>query len=146
MKFCQNQYCDNPAVKRVPVSENRPSDSTRNFCVACEEAYSIGVQHGEMKASKPRLKFKLAVNLDDDAERWAFMQAQSGKPMRLMPERIGFAGRGSLKAARALWSYALNKHTAVEIRREGRINDAIKYEDICDRIYKQDIQPFIECW
>lgn len=45
-KFCDNPNCENPAFKEVPVSVNKPSDQKRTLCVACEEAYSWGVQHG----------------------------------------------------------------------------------------------------
>jgi len=55
-KFCQNEYCDAPSVKDVRVSVNRASDEVRSLCAACEEAYTIGVQHGTMLAqAKPAL-------------------------------------------------------------------------------------------
>ena len=57
--FCQSQYCENPGAKVVKVSENAAGDSTRTFCTVCEEAFSIGIQHGRMtaeaKAALPRL-------------------------------------------------------------------------------------------
>lgn len=46
--YCQNQFCENKAVKEVPVSVEKPSDQTRSLCVACEELYTWGVQHGKM--------------------------------------------------------------------------------------------------
>ena len=46
MRFCANDYCENPAVTRVPVSADKAGDSARWFCATCENAYSIGVQHG----------------------------------------------------------------------------------------------------
>ena len=49
-EFCENEYCDNPGAKVVPVSEHTPGDSERTLCAACEEAYSTGVQHGFMVA------------------------------------------------------------------------------------------------
>lgn len=49
-KFCENEYCDSPGAKVVPVSVERPSDETRTFCAPCEEAYTIGVQHGRKVA------------------------------------------------------------------------------------------------
>jgi hypothetical protein len=45
-RYCDNTLCEWPAVKEVPISVERPSDGTRHFCASCEEAYSIGVQHG----------------------------------------------------------------------------------------------------
>jgi hypothetical protein len=53
MRFCDNEYCEHPAVKRVPVSEDEAGDSTRWFCEACENAYAIGVQHGTL-TERPR--------------------------------------------------------------------------------------------
>ena len=46
--YCQNQFCENKAVKEVPVSVEKPSDQTRSLCAACEEPYTWGVQHGRM--------------------------------------------------------------------------------------------------
>jgi len=47
-EFCDNVFCENEAVKTVPVSVKRPEDSERKFCAACYEAYIIGVQHGRI--------------------------------------------------------------------------------------------------
>ena len=52
--FCENQSCENPGAKVVPVSVNRPSDQRRTLCSTCEEAYTWGVQHGTITAqAKP---------------------------------------------------------------------------------------------
>jgi len=45
-EYCDNQFCENEAIKTVPVSIHRSGDSKRKFCAACFEAYTIGVQHG----------------------------------------------------------------------------------------------------
>jgi hypothetical protein len=45
-EFCDNQFCENEAIKTVPVSVRHAGDSKRKFCGACCEAYVIGVQHG----------------------------------------------------------------------------------------------------
>ena len=47
-EYCQNQFCENEAVKEVPVSVEKSSDQTRSLCAACEESYIWGVQHGKM--------------------------------------------------------------------------------------------------
>jgi hypothetical protein len=44
--YCSNEACESPATERVVVSENRPHDSTRNYCDSCYNIYLIGVQHG----------------------------------------------------------------------------------------------------
>jgi hypothetical protein len=47
-RYCQNPLCENEAVRQVPVSVDRPADQKRSLCGPCEEAYSWGVQHGQM--------------------------------------------------------------------------------------------------
>ena len=47
-EYCDNQFCENEAVKTVPVSVKRSADSERKFCASCYEAYVIGVQHGRI--------------------------------------------------------------------------------------------------
>ena len=49
-EFCENEHCANPGFKVVSVSVAKPSDQQRTLCAACEEAYSIGVQHGTITA------------------------------------------------------------------------------------------------
>ena len=45
-EYCENPYCENRAVKKVPVSVEGPSDETRALCAVCEEAYAWGVGQG----------------------------------------------------------------------------------------------------
>jgi hypothetical protein len=47
-KYCDNEHCKSEAVKTAPVSVRRVGDSNRKFCVACYEAFVIGVQHGRL--------------------------------------------------------------------------------------------------
>jgi hypothetical protein len=49
-EFCQNEHCQNPGAKVVPVSVEGPSDQRRTLCITCEEAYTWGVQHGTIRA------------------------------------------------------------------------------------------------
>jgi len=87
--FCENEHCDNPGAKVVPVSVSKPGDQMRTLCVTCEEAYSWGVQHGTMAAhAKPVLPhldrflkkdgFVILTRNDDDPSRhgpfeaWAY--------------------------------------------------------------------------
>ena len=39
-EYCENPYCENHAVREVPVSVEEPSDQVRALCGACEEAYA----------------------------------------------------------------------------------------------------------
>jgi len=58
--YCQNPLCENEASKEVPVSVDKACDQRRSLCVACEEVYTWGVQHGQMK-HRPKKVWVLAV-------------------------------------------------------------------------------------
>lgn len=45
-------------------------------------------------------------------------------------------GKGTVKATADLAAYAMNKGTAMVCREQGKIEQAKRYEDICDRIFK----------
>ena len=51
-EFCENQYCESPGFKEVPVPVRRPGDQRRTLCAACEEVYTWGVRHGTMTAGQ----------------------------------------------------------------------------------------------
>lgn len=42
--YCDN--CDAEATEEVSVSVTRYDDEKRSYCYTCNEAYTIGVQHG----------------------------------------------------------------------------------------------------
>lgn len=90
--------------------------------------------------------FSIELNLDDDIERSDFIKSHGTTSGQLLAKRLGFAGRDSARAARALSNYAWNKNTAALLRRDGKIDRAIEYEKICDAIYTRDILPLISCW
>ena len=58
--YCQNTFCETPAVEEVPVSVKKPSDEVRSLCATCHEAYTWGVQHGK-KVSQQRKLWILAI-------------------------------------------------------------------------------------
>ena len=101
------------------------------------------MQGGEVMSDKP---FKLGINLDDEVEVEGFLSMH--EPIRgvALAHRLGFRGRHCKRAADALMNYAHNKRAALSCRLKGQIATAQQYEDICDRIYREDIQPLIECW
>lgn len=78
------------------------------------------------------------MNLDamDQDELSAFHQRLSQhlitEARTLFPERP----RGYIWAARTLRRYAINKRTAMKLRLDGKIGAALRYEEICDRIYE----------
>jgi len=92
------------------------------------------------------LPFSANFNLDCPNDREAFLKRFGPARGRVLANRLGFRGKGSVKAANALMNYAHNKGTARACRKYGRIQSAQRYEAICDRIYKEDIQPLIKCW
>jgi len=47
-EYCENPLCENRSIKEVPVSVRIPADQSRSLCATCEEAYTLGVQHGGM--------------------------------------------------------------------------------------------------
>ena len=59
------------------------------------------------------------------------------RPIRAARELFPDRPTGYVESARMLRCYAWNKATAVSLRLEGRINSAISYENICDRIYAE---------
>ena len=79
------------------------------------------------------------MNLDgiDKDELWHLHNLLRQHPLaearRWFPDRP----RGYLRAARTLKHYAANKATAMGLRLAGKVADALQYEGICDRLYKQ---------
>jgi hypothetical protein len=75
--YCEATTCEAPATRRVVTSENKPHDSTRNYCEQCAEVYYVGVQHGrfheaalygarpgrDSSQDPPKARFKKAVKL-----------------------------------------------------------------------------------
>ncbi len=90
--------------------------------------------------------FALDINLDDEAELDEFLREYEPWRGVSLARRLGFRGSQCKRAANGLMNYACDKRAAVLCRRRGRPDTSLKYEDICDRIYREDIQPLIECW
>ncbi len=90
--------------------------------------------------------FKIDLNLDAMCEANEFIHKFGTTKGRALANLLGFKGKGSARAATALSNYAWNKQTAIGCREHGKIQTAIMYEDICDKIYTENIQPSIECW
>jgi hypothetical protein len=100
-----------------------------------------------IKGGMVMAKFKLDINLDDKEERDTFLDKYGVSGARQIANRLGLKGKGSVLLAQALRNYAWNAHTAYEMRlKNGYTNTAIMYEEIADRIYREDIQPVCERW
>lgn len=90
--------------------------------------------------------FRYEVNLDDPEELREFLERYEPAQGRQLMNMLKFRGKGAVGAADALMNYARNKRVANILRAQGDIESALVYESICDRIYNEDIQPFIDCW
>lgn len=90
--------------------------------------------------------FSLDVNLDDEQELEEFLESYEPSRGRQLANLLGFKGNRSVEAANGLMNYAQNKRAARLCRSAGTIESALGYERICDRIYRENIQPLIECW
>lgn len=93
--------------------------------------------------SKP---FSYDVNLDDPVDWENFLEDFEPSRGRCLATRLGFKGKNATKAADGLMNYAQNKRAAYSSREAGDIPKALEYEGICDKIYREDIQPLIKCW
>lgn len=91
-------------------------------------------------------KHTIEINLDDIQETKEFIQKNGTLKGRALAKKLGLSGEGSAKLASAFSNYAWNKNTAIDCRKNGNINSALKYEEICDSIYKENIQPNCKCW
>ena len=96
--FCENQYCENPGSKVVPVSTDKPSDQKRTLCVPCEEAYTWGVQHGTMTAQAKPARPHLDRFLKKDG--FVILTRNDGDPSKHGPfEAWAYLGPLDLQAA-----------------------------------------------
>ncbi len=94
----------------------------------------------------PAKPFKLDFNLDDEEDLVKFLDRFEPARGRLLANHLRFKGKNSARAANGLMNYAQNKRAARTCRDNDNIPEALHYEHICDLIYKEDIQPFVECW
>jgi hypothetical protein len=67
----------------------------------------------------------------------AFWKKAHGRCVRTARELFPDRRTGYIRATQLLRDYAMNKAVAVKCRPEGKIMAAMKYEDICERIYKE---------
>lgn len=90
--------------------------------------------------------FTYEVNLDCPNDLEEFLTKYEPARGRRLANLLGFKGRYSVRAADDLMGYACNKRAAIICRERGDIPEAMKYEKICDWIYRENIQPTINCW
>ena len=67
------------------------------------------------------------------------------RPIRAARELFPEQPKGYVESTRMLRCYAWNKATAVSLRIEGKIESAISYENICDRIY-DELPDYAKGW
>ena len=96
--FCENQYCENPGAKVVPVSVGQPSDQKRTLRVPCEEAYTWGVQHGAITAQAKQARPHLDRLLKKDG--FVILTRNDGDPSKHGPfEAWAYQGPLDLQVA-----------------------------------------------
>jgi hypothetical protein len=67
---------------------------------------------------------------------WEFWKhTNSVRPISFARQLFRNAPKGYVRATKDLGNYASNKATAMQCRLDGKINSALMYEEICDRIY-----------
>lgn len=85
-----------------------------------------------LSLSKP-----LEFNLDCEHDVELFIEKHGNTKGRRLANSLGMSGRQSSKIANLFSGYAWNKVTAIELRKNGNIQTAIQYEEVCDRIYSR---------
>ena len=99
-KFCENQYCESPGVKEVPVSVRKSGDQRRTLCAGCEEVYAWGVQHGRMTVEQARLFIAVVTDRSVVAYARAFrsqVEAESAL-VKYLREHHGYRGSRCLES------------------------------------------------
>ena len=91
-------------------------------------------------------KFKIELNLDNPVELLEFLSNYWLMDAKTLAAEFGWEGEGAVPAVIALQDYAEYKLTAIRRRLNGQINCACSAERECDEIYRQRIQPNIDCW
>lgn len=68
-------------------------------------------------------------------ELWQQWGGSSVRPLRQAREMFPGRRKGIVRAMQDLRAYAANKATAMALRSDGEIQNALTYEGICERIY-----------
>lgn len=76
-----------------------------------------------------------AQSIDDLWEFWK--ETNSVRPIRFARRLFPDRPKGYVAVTRDIGCYASNRATAMKCRLEGKIQIAIQYEDICERIYQR---------
>ena len=157
--FCENQYCESPGAKTVPVSVDKAADQQRTLCVTCEEAYTWGVQHGTMVArgspARPHLDrflkeggFVILVRNDSDPssggsfEAWAYRGPLDFA--KAVPVVFG-VGQGIPEALDALEVHVGTSQGAGRMpRREASADGRSPGKDSCIRIVALEVACMAE--
>ncbi len=114
--YCENEYCENPGAKVVPVSVNKPSDQKRTLCATCEEAYTWGVQHGTMSSQVKEVWLVAVADRGIVAHVHAFANAKAAITAlaAYLTEYNGYAGPANIRAIRR-WLRRHDENLSVEI-------------------------------
>ena len=83
--------------------------------------------------------FPFPYNLDDEEEVYRFIKEFGTARGRRLANLLGWTGPNSTISAYAVSNYAWSKSTAIACRKRGAVVEALVYEAICDKIYKEDL-------
>lgn len=92
-------------------------------------------------------KFNLDINLDDEQECSEFVLTYDPCSDGVIAQYLGISNeKDGVLLANRLMQFARRRWKAFDLRRAGAIQDALKLEAECDKIYSEDIQPVCNCW
>jgi len=115
-RFCENPNCENTGFKEVPVSVRNAADQRRTLCVTCEEAYSWGVQHGEMSSKVKEVWIVAIADRGVVVHVQAYPDAKSALTslVSYLAEYNGYKGPANIRAIRR-WLSRHDENLSVEI-------------------------------
>jgi hypothetical protein len=129
-EFCENQYCESPGAKEVPVSVRKASDQKRTFCVPCEEAYTIGCQHGGIRIQEREFWMVavadrgIVVHVQALAHEGAAWKNVAG----YLRQHEGYRGPGTQEAIQQ-WLDEHDERLSVDVTCQKGISDARQFHD-----------------
>jgi hypothetical protein len=129
-EFCENHYCESPAVEEVPVSVRKASDQQRSLCRPCHEAYTWGVQHGKRVSQQSEL-WLVAIA---DRGLVAYIKSYGSEPLAMkgvasyLRTHHGYRGQLTREEVNA-WLEENDERLSVEVICQKRISDARQFHD-----------------
>lgn len=102
-----------------------------------ETTTSTAEREATLETLKPASEYNLDAMSIDELTAFAVAIDNGVRPLRAARQLFPGRKAGTVRAAKDLRAYAWNKLTAMSCRMEGKIDVALQYEAICDKIYGQ---------